>query len=753
MSNVISLIRALPTKLKTFKEELPQKIERLKHINKDDIKAFLIRSKRPIMFAIMTGTVVMLLIPIITYVYFVRDLATKDRIINKKNAGVILLDREEKPFFTLFEARTKNAVPLSSIPKHTRHAFIAVEDKDFYEHPGFSIKGIGRAIQTNLAEEEFAAGGSTISQQLMKNTILSQNKNLLRKYQELVLAIELERRYSKDDILEMYLNTVYFGEGAFGIEDAAKRYFSKSASQLTLGESALLAGIIRAPSALSPLSGDEPRALKRQQLILSLMQDQGYINASEEEQAVAQKIVYNPTEQDINDQAVHFALMVQKKLVEEYGEQEVAQSGFVVKTTLDVSLQEIAQQTVASQVQRLARNNATNAAAVAIDPKTGEVLALVGSHDWNDENNGKINMALEPRQPGSAFKPIIYAKALEDRRITGGTILEDKEVSFGSYKPRNYDNKFRGKVIARYALANSLNIPALHVMDMVGVRDGVEAAQELGITTLKDDVDYGLPLVLGAAEVPLIEMTNAYAVFANEGIKNEYVLYTEIKNKNGDTIFAHSEDPQRVIPESVAYIISSILSDRKARSDTFGGSLNLSRDAAVKTGTTNDYKDALTIGYTPQVVVGAWVGNNDSTPMDSVAGSSGAAPIWRQIMEGYLRGKVVDNFDRPSNILKQLICLENGLKAEIATTSAYDEFFLRGTVPTKDCGLVTPTPTPEEKKDEENSDPTPSPTPTQASESQPTPTTSATTPTQSQDITPTTVITPTDGILPTIITQ
>jgi len=747
MDRIVSSAKALPSRVRAFPEYVSNAVDRLKHMNRHDIKVFFIKSRKPILGAFLAGCIIMVLIPIMTYIYFVRDLSSKDRIINNKNAGVILLDRTDKPFFTLFEARSKNTITLDSIPDHTQKAFIAVEDKDFYEHPGFSIKGIGRAIQTNLASEEFAAGGSTISQQLMKNTILSQNKNLLRKYQELVLAIELERSYSKDDILEMYLNTVYFGEGAFGVEDASKRYFSKSASELTIAESALLSGIIRAPSALSPLSGDLGRATKRQKLILSLMQDQGYISEQEERTAQDQKIVFEPTEQDINDEAVHFALMVQKKLIDEYGEQQVAQSGFVVKTTLDSALQKTAQQTVANQVQRLSRNDVTNAAAVAIDPKTGEVLALVGSHDWDNIENGKVNMAIEPRQPGSSFKPFIYARALEDRLITAGTILKDEEVSFGSYKPRNYNNKFRGKIIARYALANSLNIPAVHVMNMVGVKNGVETARNLGITSLKDDVDYGLPLVLGAAEVPLIEMTNAYAVFANEGIQNPYILYTEIKSKTGDSIFQKKEDSKRVLSESVAYIISSILSDKKARADTFGGSLNISRDAAVKTGTTNDYKDALTIGYTPQIVVGAWVGNNDNAPMDAVAGSSGAAPIWRLIMESFLRGKPIDNFDRPSNILRTLICLENGLKAEVASTSAYDEYYLRGTIPTQGCGLISPTPTQgapkeEEKKEEDTPTSTPAPTQTPIEQQNPTPTT---------QLTPTTTASSSAGLIPSVI--
>ncbi len=665
---------------------------RLRHLKKKDIIHFLKHGRRPILYGMIGFVVVMLLIPVFTYAYFVRDLSSKENIINKKNEGVVLIDRNDKPFFTLFDARTKNPVELSDLPLHTTQAFIAIEDKEFYNHPGFSIRGFGRAIRENLYSESFAQGGSTISQQLIKNAILSADKRLLRKYQEIVLALELERRYSKDDILEMYLNTIYFGEGAFGIQDAAEKYFSKDAADLTLSESALLAGLIQAPSAYSPISGDKEAAMKRKNLVLSLMSDQGYISSIVKTQAQKEEIAFKPSSTDVNEGAIHFALMVQDILIEEYGEQTIAQSGFEVKTTLDLDLQKKAQQAVEDQVQRLASSNVSNGAAVAIDPKTGQILALVGSHDWNDEENGKINMALRPRQPGSSFKPLVYAKALEDRAITTSTQIPDEPVKFGSYEPKNYDNKFRGKVLIRYALANSLNIPAIHVLEKVGVSDALDFARSLGITTLDTDKDYGLSLVLGAAEVPLVEMTNAFATFANEGTWHEYTTFLEVRDKNGSVILDRDPISRQVLPSSVAYLISSILSDNKARSDTFGGALTISGQAAVKTGTTNDYKDALTIGYTPQVTVGVWIGNNDNKPMTSIAGSLGAAPIWRQIMEAYLQGKPVENFTRPSTVEEENVCFEDGMKVEYATSSAYTEYFIRGTKPTALCGLPTPTP-------------------------------------------------------------
>lgn len=718
---------------------------KLQEIRKDprmikDIILELWKTAKPIFPSLVIGAIALLvIIPIVTYLYFVRDLSTKESIIAHKSAGVLLVDRNDNPFFSFYQAREKTTVPLTQISEETQHAVVAIEDKEFYEHPGFSIRGIGRALLTNLKEEGIRQGGSTISQQLVKNALLTQDRSYLRKYQEVFLALEVERRFSKDDILEMYLNTVYFGEGAFGVEDAAKTYFNKTASELTLGESALLAGILPAPSAYSPLSGDRDRAFARQKLVLQQMLAQGYITEDKRLAAEGQKIVFNPAPKEINEKAPHFALMVKQQLIDEYGEQRVANSGFKVKTTIDLTLQEYAEQVVENQVLRLARNEVTNGAALVMDPKTGEILALVGSHNWNDETNGKINMTERPRQPGSAFKPIVYGRALQDKLITPATQLDDKEISFpGGYKPRNYDGKFRGPILVRFALANSLNIPAILVMEKVGVADAIDFAEDLGITTLKRPDDYGLSMVLGAAEVPLTELTSAYGVFGNEGKYVERTTILEIKDKRDRVIFAHEPKERQVMSNQVAFQISSILSDNSARQEVFGGALTISRPAAVKTGTTNDYKDALTVGYTPSLAIGVWVGNNDNTPMDSIAGSLGAAPIWRLLMERALQGTAVERFTQPAGIVRQPVCKENGLKANTATSSAYPEFFLSGTVPVKDCNAKIEFPSPSEEptptlfeEEEPTNTPTPEPnpptggpteTPTPTIETTPTPT-------------------------------
>jgi len=674
--------------------------------------------KKPILFGLIGIILILILIPPLTYLYFIRDLSSKASIINHKNAGVILVDRSDKPFFTLYEGRTKHTASLSSLPKYIPEAVVSVEDKRFYQEPGFSIQGIGRALVNDVKQNELSQGGSTITQQLVKNTLLTQEKSFLRKYQEIFLALEVERRFTKDDILEMYLNTVYFGEGAYGIADAAKTYFGKDADKLTISESALLAAILPAPSAYSPLTGNREKAFSRQKIVLSEMETQGYITKLEEEKALNQNIVFNPTSVDINQTAPHFALMVKQELIDKYGEQKVANSGFTVKTTIDLSDQHYAENVVKTQVANLRYNKVTNGAAVALDPKTGEILALVGSHDWFDENNGKINMALRARQPGSSFKPIVYTRALERRLITPATVLDDKPIKYpDGYEPMDYDRKFRDEVLVRRALANSLNIPAVHVLEKVGIPDTLDFAKELGITSLKSPSSYGLSLVLGAGEVPLIQMTEAYATFANNGIRVTPTTIIEIKDKKGEIIYSHKVNPISVLSQDVAFLISSILSDNVARAEEFGNALNISRPAAVKTGTTNDYKDALTIGYTPSLAVGVWVGNNDNKPMDSIAGSLGAAPIWRQIMEHMLSGTPVEKFTPSSGIIKLTICKEKGLRIRIATSSAINEFFLPGTTPTKYCDEnitptpsidLTPTPTPQPIVIQD----TPTPTPT-----------------------------------------
>lgn len=626
----------------------------------------------------------LVMIGIGAYFYFSPIIANKSSLMNNNNTGLTLLDREGNPFFTFYEAKSGDYVKLSEISDFAEKAAVAVEDKEFYSHNGISIKGILRSVLYNLEQQDMAYGGSTITQQLVKNTLLSPEKSVVRKLKEAVLAQEVERRYSKDEILEMYLNSVYFGKGAFGIEQAAEAYFGKSADKLSLSEASFLIGILPSPS-----NAESEEGLVRQKYVLQQLHKNGDITEEELRSALESKLVFSESTADINVLAPHFAVMVRDQLAEKYGEEVIIRSGFRVQTTLDPEWQLYAEDTVKRNVANLAGNNVTNGAAVVMIPGTGEVRALVGSVDWYDSRVGKVNMATSPRQPGSSFKPFVYGIALEGGSITPATVLRDTPTTIKmvdcqvncTYKPQNYDGRFRGPVLVRRALANSLNIPAVQVMQRVGVQPVLDKAQELGIESLKDASNYGPSLVLGAGEVPLVDMTQAYGAFANYGELVKAKTYTQIVNKSGKVIEANREERKRVWSESVAFIISSILSDTRARAEMFGSALNISRPAAVKTGTTDDYRDAWTIGYTPDLLVGVWVGNNYNEPMDRIAGSLGAAPIWRQLMEQFSRGMVVKNFEAPDSVVRLAIC--GG--TESATGSAKFEYFVEGTQAGKSC--------------------------------------------------------------------
>ncbi len=653
--------------------------------------------KKHIVVSFVSILLILIIIPVGTYIYFAADLQTKEGIMNRKDSGIVLSDRENEPFFTFYQARYKTFVPLAEVPKYIQQAVIASEDKEFYEHRGFSFRGIIRSVILNLRKSDLAYGGSTITQQLVKNSLLHPTKSFMRKYQEIVLAYEIERRYSKDEILEMYLNSVYFGAGAFGVREAAHIYFGKPARELTLAQSAFLAGLLPAPARFSPFTGDTTLSSIRQQEVLEKMHQQNYITPEEEKKALQQKLIFNENQDTINTIAPHFALMVRQQLIDTYGEEQVIRSGFKVKTTLDRAWQKYAEDAVQRQVEKLAPNNATNGAVVVMDPKTGEVKTLVGSKDWYNNEFGKVNLAATPRQPGSAFKPIVYASAFERGVITPASVLDDIPTSYplnpGVYAPHNYDGKFRGKVLVRRALANSLNVPSVAVLSKLGIPPAVEMAKRLGVTTLGDSSQYGLSLVLGAGEIPLLEMTGAYEVFANAGFHNKPVFILSIEDKFGNSIYKYAPKPEPVISPEIAFLISSILSDNAARAELFGNTLTISRPAAVKTGTTENYRDAWTIGYTPSLVIGVWVGNNNNKSMDQVAGSLGAAPIWRELMEHYLADTPVEAFVQPSTIIALSVCSHNGFVAKEATSSAISEYFIKGSEPTAIC-FIAKTPTP-----------------------------------------------------------
>jgi len=650
--------------------------------------------RRKIMLGAGVGVSVLAVITIFTTIYFASTLGSKENIMNRNKTGVTLTDVNGKDFYEFYNARSETYVALDDVAPVVPKALISAEDKNFYNHRGFSPLGITNAVWQNLKPGGLDSGGSTITQQLVKNALLTKDRSLLRKYQELVLSIEIERRYSKEEILEMYLNSVYFGEGAFGIEDAAQTYFGVSAKELDTAQASVLVGILPAPSAWSPISGNRESTERRQDYVLGRMQEDGAITVAEQKKADAQKLTY--AEQNGEDyQAPHFALMVRDALIKQYAtglrdeeqsEEYIARSGFKVKNTLNLDWQNTAEEAVKSQVEALAGNNVSNGAAIVIDPKTGEVRALVGSVDYSNNEFGKLNITTADRQPGSSFKPFVYATGIEQKELTAGTILHDKLTDFGGgYTPQNYDLRFRGDVTLRRSLANSLNVPAVEAMQIVGIADVTEQVRELGLSTIDPDGDYGLSLALGSGEAKLTEMTNAYATFANQGRKNDLTLYTSITDKENNEIFKSEKKNERVISDETAYIMSNIMSDNAARAETFGASLSIDRPAAVKTGTTENYRDAWTIGYTPSTTVGVWIGNNDGELMSSVAGSSGAAPIWRNIMLGIHAGKSAEQFEMPSSILIRDFCTSNGGVATRAGTNTVKEYFRPGTVPTTSC--------------------------------------------------------------------
>lgn len=635
----------------------------------------------------------LLTIPVLTYAYYAYDISNPERLMNRNNTGIVILDRNGETIYSYGKTNHQKKVELNEISDVFEKAVVASEDRDFYNHQGYSARGIAVALYANVLNKDLTKyGGSTITQQLVKNTLLSSNKSLLRKYQELAIAIAIDRQYSKDKILEMYINSVYFGEGAFGIDQAAREYFNKSPAELNLAESSMLVGLLPAPSTYSPISGDKEAAKERQEKVLDQMGDNGFISSEEKAQAFKEDLVFQKASEDPQKHAQHYTLMILEELKRLYGEEEITRSGFRVTTGLDLNWQKQAEEFVAARIDELRRQGGNNASLVAVDPKTGEIRVLVGSVNWEDPDFGKVNMALSPRQPGSSFKPIYYAEALDKKLITPATIMQDTQKTYGgNYKPQNYDFRYRGDISIRKALALSLNIPAVDVMQKLGVEEASETARRMGISTITEPEKYGLSLALGTAEAKLLEMTNAYAAFANQGNQLPPTLITSIKDKYDNTLFTYKGRGKRVASPEASFLISSILSDEQARQPTFGSSLSIDgRQVAAKTGTTDNNRDAWTIGYTPSLAIGVWIGNNSNQPMSGVAGASGAAPVWRKAMQTFLDSTPSEQFQQPLGVVKALVCTANGLRADRQSPGTYEEFFVKDSVPKERCNYIEP---------------------------------------------------------------
>ncbi|MBI4153384.1 penicillin-binding protein [Candidatus Woesebacteria bacterium] len=612
-----------------------------------------------------------------------------------------LFDRKGKLIYEIYLDKRRTPIKLEELPDYVKESTIAIEDKNFYKHYGFSYTGIARAAY-NIAIKRKLQGGSTLTQQLVKNVLLSPERTIRRKLREFFLTMVVEGVYSKNQILEMYLNQIPYGSTAYGIEAAAELYFGKPAKDLTLAEAALLAGLPAAPSRYSPFGARPELAKDRQETVLGRMVEEGYISQEEADKAKEEEFKFAET---TPPKAPHFALWIKEQLAEKYGEAVVEQGGLRVTTTLDLELQEFAQNATATEVAKLKKQKVGNGAALVTRPKTGEILAMVGSKDYfAQDEDGKVNVTLANRQPGSSIKPINYALALRDEKITAATALADVPtcfVVFGQpiYCPSNYDNTFHGLVQARFALGNSYNLPAVRVLALNGVENFVEFAKEMGLTTLTDPSNYGLSLTLGGGEVRPYDMAVAFGVFANAGIKQDLISILKVEDWKGKVYEEVDLDKtelsgERVLSPDVAFIISHILHDNNARSQAFGETSFLNvrghPEVSVKTGTTNDRRDNWTIGYTSHALVVSWVGNNDNTPMSgAVSGVSGASPIWNTIMREVLN-KSEEGHAWPSQtegVMGASVCATTGLLPpgpdDNPGCPTRFEYFLKGTVPEK----------------------------------------------------------------------
>ncbi len=647
------------------------------------------------------------------YAWLFVDLPSPDTLYQHASApSTRILDRRGRVLYEISDPHQGRHTPVKfdDIPPYCRQATIATEDANYYSHPGVDFTGILRALWINLQGGEVLSGGSTITQQLARNLMLSPDersqRTLTRKLREAILAWRMTQAFSKDDILALYLNEAYYGNLAIGIEAAAQVYFGKSAGELDLAECALLAGLPQAPAAYDPLT-DLNAAKQRQAVVLDLMTKQAYLTSAQAELAKSEDLQFAATPFPIA--APHFVAYVRQWLEDRYGLEAIYTQGFVVTTTLDLDLQNAAQAVAQRHIAELQKDkpdqpgkNVNNAAVVALDPRSGEILVMLGSPDYFDKKiDGAVNAAIAHRQPGSSIKPITYAAAFDPRSsdpLTPATMILDVRSSFPTkegdpYVPKNYDQQFHGPVSAREALASSYNIPAVKVLQHVGLDRMIALARDLGITTFGQPDRYGLSLTLGGGEVRLLDMALAYSAFANGGHKVDPKAVLQISDVHGNLVYQNTPQiGELVLDPRVAYLITNILSDNKARAPAFSeySVLRLNRPAAAKTGTTTDWRDNWTIGYTPDLVTGVWVGNADNRPMERVSGITGAGPIWHDFMQAALKGNPVQDFVRPDGLIDLDVCATSGLLPTPYCPYTKREVFSAGTQPTQPDNLYQP---------------------------------------------------------------
>jgi len=647
------------------------------------------KKAKKIAFFFKTSTVlfsIFIFLVLFVFLYYAKELPRPENFLERNVfQSTKIYDRTgEILLYTVHGEEKREIISFSQMPEHLKKAVIAAEDGNFYQHYGIDFKGILRSVLVNLKLKKPAQGASTITQQLIRSSFLTREKTAERKIREIVLSLELERKYSKDQILEWYLNQIPFGSNAYGVEAASQTFFKKKAKDISLAEAAILAAVIQSPTSLSPYGKNKESLLKRKDFILEQMTNAGFITNEQKEEAQKEELSF-ADQSESSIKAPHFVLYVKNYLAEKYGEESLDQEGFKVYTTLDWELQKTAEKLVDEGVKNNKKYNAHNAALVAIDPNNGEILSLVGSADWfgdpYPENcisgknclfDPKFNIAIGTkdspgRQPGSAFKPFAYVEAFSNG-FTPETILWDVKTEFNPncdsnsyqlkdqygldcYHPGNYDGRFRGPLSLRSSLSQSINVTSVKTLYLAGIESTMNLAQNMGITTLSYDPSrYGLSLVLGGGEVKLLEMVSAYGVFATEGLKIQPVSVLKIENTEGKIIEESKKAPRRVLEIQPCRMINSILSDNEARTPVFGPRSLLYFDnwqVAVKTGTTQEYKDGWTIGYTPSIAVGVWAGNNNNAPMAREPGVVLAAPIFHKFMEKALSMRPKKDFIEP----------------------------------------------------------------------------------------------------------
>lgn len=643
----------------------------------------------------------------ISYIWLIHDLPSIEKLVERLTSpSVRVIDRKGKLLYEILpsESGRHTTISLSKIPIVCQQATIATEDRYFYQNPGIDISGIIRAFWINLLHGgEVHAGGSTITQQVVRTLLFDTDEryevSLRRKLREALLAWKLTHQYSKDEILALYLNHTYYGGMAYGIQAAAQTFFGKAAQDLDTAECALIAGLPQGPAVYNPFT-DTEKAIQRQHIVLNLMEEQGYLKTKEHDLAINEPLTFTSSPYPI--EAPHFVMMVRNQIDTLFSSEDIyAQGGLIVQTTLDLDWQHLAEHAVSTQIRKVKEerdgmgHNLNSAALVAIDPQTGEVMTLVGSPDYfGTQNGGAINMATTPRQPGSSIKPLVYAAAFDPNNYqtwSPATLILDTYATFQTskgepYTPKNYDGLEHGPVLARQALASSLNIPAVKTLNHIGLPALFELAQKMGITTLTNPSQYDLSLALGGGEVKLLELTAAYGAFANGGWHVKPYLIEKITDPEGNLLYQNENSSQyRVIDKRVAWLISDILSDNEARMLGFGenSALCIDRPAAVKTGTTTNWHDNWTIGYTPELVVGVWTGNTNYEAMHNITGLTGAAPIWHQFLREALKDTPESKFQRPDGLVRVEVCALSGLLPDDDCLYTRNEWFIPGTQPTQ----------------------------------------------------------------------